>query len=151
MFLRPGVSGGETKIKMAHLLPIGEFTVFLGTCVLETQLREENTTPSSGGEWIREGSLSEHGHWSQGNVGSNLSSIIALLCDRGQMTSPLWASSYKMKHLCFLPCVVVGIAVKEKLCVRGCARVITLHLSATTSTTSGLKRHEQVRFSRSPA
>lgn len=50
------MGGGETGIKIAHWLPVGEFTVYLRTCVLETQIREENTTPSFGGEWIREGS-----------------------------------------------------------------------------------------------
>lgn len=44
------MGGEEIKIKMAQMLPMGNFTAYLGTGVPETQPREENTTPSLGRE-----------------------------------------------------------------------------------------------------
>lgn len=66
-------------------------------------------------------------------MGSNLSSVIFLLCDLRQITSGPCASAYEMKHLP-LPARVVGrITLKEKLYVKCCPGLMTLHAGGTTA------------------
>lgn len=66
LFLRLGVGGGETEIKLAQMLSLGNLQ--FSWEFLFQKLGEQNTTSSLGGEWIRESFLEEL-LFEQGNEG----------------------------------------------------------------------------------